>query len=95
MKQIEATAIRPFYSVGYQYEQNPWTIYSRNEFWRVLGNDKDRVTMSGTDQETIAKKLADWCVRQPGIKFAWVHKTTDCYNHTEVYKAAKGQPPPT
>lgn len=85
MKQIEATAQRPYYSVGFQYDANPWTVFSFNEFWRVLGG-KGKNTMSSTDDETLAKACADWCVKQAGIKFAWVHKTLDCYNHKEVYK---------
>ena len=86
MRQIEATKDRPFYSVGYQYERNPGTIYSCNEFWHVL-DKRVKNTMPGTDDETIARHLADWCVTQAGIKFAWVHKTVDCYNHKEIYKA--------
>jgi hypothetical protein len=90
MRQIETTPARPFYSVGYQYERNPWTVYSCNEFWRVLAGKKGtEETMPGTDSETTARRLAEWCVTQPGIKYAWVHVTRDCYNHKEVCRIEK------
>jgi hypothetical protein len=88
MKQIEATPDRPFFSVGYQYARNPSTVYSFNSYFEVTG-DKRRATMSGTDDAALAKRCADYCVTQPGVKFAWVHKTEDCYNHKEVYKTER------
>ena len=86
MKQVDATPKRPFYSVSYQWERNPWTVYSFNRYFEVTG-DKTRPTMQGTDDILLAIRCADHCVREPGIAFAWVYVTTDCYNHKEVYKA--------
>lgn len=88
MKQIEATPATPFYSVGYQYEDSPWTTCSFTAYFEVVG-DKAKRTMPGTGDEVLAKRCADWCITQPGVKFAWVHKTTDCYSHKEVYKATR------
>lgn len=88
MKQIEATPARPFYSVGYQYKSNPWTVWTCHRFdktpLKMGGNYR---TMEGTDDKALAIRTADLCAKEPGIAFAWVHVSTDCYNHQEIYKA--------
>lgn len=80
MKQSEATPRKPFYSVAYQYERNPWTLYSCNRF---VG-EGDRA-MDGTGDYTQAKRTADACLKMPGVTYAQVSKTVDCYNHDTVY----------
>ena len=94
MKQVEATLQRPFYSVGYQYERNPWTLYSCNRF----GNGANGRTMQGTDDFELAKRIADRCLTEAGISYAQVSKTVDCYNHETVYqcwaKSTKNTVPP-
>jgi len=84
MKQIEATPARPFYSVCYQYEQVPGTLYSYNHWEGHFGR-----TMQGTDSFEEAKQHAQALVSKPGIVLAYVHKSTDCYNHQEVFKAER------
>jgi hypothetical protein len=81
MKQVEATPERPFYSVAYQYEHNPYTLFSHHHFFGLRGR-----TMRGTDNLEQAKKQADKLVMEPGICYAQVSVTTDCYNHSQVYK---------
>ena len=85
MKQNEATPERPFFSVSYIYGHNHGTSYSFNRFFEVTG-DKTRTTMGGTGDEALAIQCADYLIKQPGIGTAQVHKTTDCYNHKEVYR---------
>jgi len=80
MKQVEATPQRPFYSVCYQYEQNPWTLYSCNRF------DQSDRTMQGTDDFDLAKRIVQRCLTEAGISYAVVSKTTDCYNHDTVFE---------
>lgn len=81
MKQVEATLERPFYSVGYHYVNNPWTLHGCNRF-----SADGKRTMSGTDDFELAKRVADRCVTEPGISYAQVSKTVDCYTHETVYK---------
>lgn len=80
MKQIEATPERPFYSVAYQYENNPWALYSCNS---LVGTED--TTMQGTDSYRQAKLTADRYAAKPGIALAIVSKSEDCYNHKTVY----------
>lgn len=84
MKQSEATESKPFFSVAYQYATNPWTLFSYNFWPPPMGNGTG--TKQGTDDLKEAIQAADWLVTKPGIAYAQVSKTTDCYNHTQVYK---------
>jgi hypothetical protein len=86
MKQIEATEIRPFYSVAYQYTHTPYTLHSCNRF----GTGKDgQATMQGTSNLALAKRIADKLITEPGICYAQVSMSVDCYNHSQVYKVWK------
>ncbi len=91
MKQIESTPQRPFYSVGYSYERKPWTSWGFTRWWEVTGSKKHD-TMQGTDDFELAKRTADYLVTQPGVSVSQVHKSTDCYNHKEVYKVEAAKP---
>lgn len=95
MKQNEATKERPFYSVSYQYERNPWTNYSCNNFSEnpISMNSGGR-TMPGTDSLELAKLTADRLALVPYIRFAYVHKTESCYNHKQVYCAENKEAKP-
>lgn len=84
MKQIEATPKRPFYSVAYQYERNPWTLHSCNRFDSFY--TKEKRTQHGTDSLDEAKRIADGCLKESGVCLAQVSMTTDCYNHKTVYE---------
>ncbi len=91
MRQQDATKTRPFYSVGYQYERNPWTLWSLNRYGmknplRIGGKG---TTQQGTDSFDEAKREADKLVNLPGISSAVVSMTEDCYNHKTVYAAGK------
>jgi hypothetical protein len=81
MKQVEATKARPFYSVSYQYRNVPGTFYSHHHF---VPNGR---TQQGTSDLATAQAQAIHLVTQPGIAFAFVHCTEDCYNHRQVFKA--------
>lgn len=92
MKQIEATKERPFYSVGYQYERDPWTVHSVNCFnGNPTGAPKGR-TMQGTDSLPLAMKTAELCLQDASVNMAWVHVSYDCYNHPEVAQFERGKP---
>jgi hypothetical protein len=87
MKQIEATPQRPFFSVGYEYERNPWTLFSCNKFSGTKGQ-----TMQGTHDFEQAKATADSLVTEPGIIYAVVSKSEGCCNHSTVYEARAIKP---
>lgn len=85
--QQNATPEKPFYSVCYQYTQNPWTLWSHTHY---KGSFKG--TQSGTSSFEVAKAQAEKLVAQPGIEYAQVSKTEDCYNHTTVFEIRRAKP---
>lgn len=87
MRQSEATKDRPFYSVSYQYKQNPWTNYGHYHFGATCPTKMNGRTKRGTDSFVEAQSEANKLVTWPGIAVAYVHKTDDCYNHKLVYEA--------
>ena len=89
MKQVEATAMRPFYSVCYQYKSNPWTLFSCNMFG--AGKFGKGRTMQGTDDLALAKRTANRLLTENGICYAQVSESKDCYNHKQVYSVGEFQ----
>jgi len=83
MRQQDATPQNPFHSVCYQYNSSPWTLYSCNRY------DRNGRTMQGTGDLELAKRVAERCVSEPGICYAAVSMTTDCYNHNTVYEVGR------
>lgn len=86
MRQQDATKERPFYSVCYQWQNVPWTLHSHNHYSGLRGR-----TQHSTSSFEVAKEQAEMLVTQPGIEYAQVSKTEDCYNHETVFEARKPQ----
>jgi len=82
MLQSEATEARPFYSVSYQYKSNwPFTEYYE------LTNNKNKTTMSGTDDEKLAIAAAKFIINKYSYyNSVYVSKSVDCYNHKQILK---------
>lgn len=84
MTTLNATPEQPCYTVTEVYGPPNHRSYAFNAYFEITG-DKTRTTMSGTDDEGLAVKAADWCAKQPGVDHAYVLEYTDRYHHTLFY----------